>query len=192
MVRQKQNSQRYKNTNNTAIKLIIEQNYFQYNNQYYKPEKGIAMGSPISGTLAEIYLKLIEERYIKHSIENQNIVYYKRYVDDIFIIFDTNRINENTIKENMNSIDENFEFKVTEETNNSINCLDMTITRGTKRMEINVYRKPTSTDTTIHHTSNHPQDHKNAAYRYYMNRMITLPNTDKARTQEKKYILNTA
>ena len=75
------------------LKVIIEQNYFQYNNQYYKPEKGIAMGSPISGTLGEIYLQLIEERYIKHWIENQNIVYYKRYVDDIFIIFDTSRIN---------------------------------------------------------------------------------------------------
>jgi len=48
------------------LKVIIEQNYFQYNNQYFKPEKGIAMGSPISGTLAEIYLQLIEERYIKH------------------------------------------------------------------------------------------------------------------------------
>ena len=48
------------------LKVIIEQNYFQYNNQYFKPEKGIAMGSPISGTLAEIYSQLIEERYIKH------------------------------------------------------------------------------------------------------------------------------
>jgi hypothetical protein len=88
----------------------------------------------------------------------------------------------------MNNIAENVEFKITGETNNSINYLDVTITRDTKRMEINVYRKPTSTDTIIHHTSNHPQDHKYAAYRYYINRMITLPNTDKARAQEKKYI----
>jgi hypothetical protein len=55
------------------------------------------MGSPISGTFAEIYLQLIEERYIKHWIESQNIVYYKKYVDDIFIIFDNSRINEITI-----------------------------------------------------------------------------------------------
>jgi len=79
------------------LNVIIEQNYFQYNNQYFKPEKGIAMGSPVSGTLAEIYLRLIEERYIKHWIEDQNIVYYKRYVDDIFIIFDISRINEMTM-----------------------------------------------------------------------------------------------
>jgi len=57
------------------------------------------MGSPISETLAEIYLQLLEGRYIKHWIEDQNIVYYKRYVDGIFVIFDTSRINEITINE---------------------------------------------------------------------------------------------
>jgi hypothetical protein len=35
------------------LKVIIEQNYFQHNNQYFTQEKEIAMGSHISGTLAE-------------------------------------------------------------------------------------------------------------------------------------------
>jgi len=39
----------------TLLKTVMEQNYFQYNNQFYKPDKGIAMGSPISGTIAEVY-----------------------------------------------------------------------------------------------------------------------------------------
>jgi hypothetical protein len=47
------------------LKVIIEQNYFQYNNQFFHPRNGIAMGSPISGTLAEIYLQHIEELFIK-------------------------------------------------------------------------------------------------------------------------------
>jgi hypothetical protein len=42
----------------------MEQNYFQYNDQFYKPDKGIAMGSPISGTIAEVYLQWIENEYI--------------------------------------------------------------------------------------------------------------------------------
>jgi len=137
-------------------------------------------------------LQLIEEQYIKHWIEDQNIVYYKRYVDDIFIIFDTSRINEITINDIMNSIDEPLEFKITEETNNSINYLDMTINRNVNGMEISVYRKPTSTNVTIKHTTNHPQDYKYAAYRCYKNRMITLPNTERARIQERKCILSTA
>jgi len=30
------------------LNIIIEQNYFQYNNQFFRPENGIAVGSPIS------------------------------------------------------------------------------------------------------------------------------------------------
>jgi len=69
------------------LKIIIEQNYFQYNDQFFKPKNGIAMGSPVPGTLAEIYLQHIEELYIRHWTESKEIIYYKGYVDDIIIIF---------------------------------------------------------------------------------------------------------
>ena len=86
------------------LQVIIEQNYFQYNNQFFRPDKSIAMGSPISGTLAEIYQQFMEETYIKQWIENQEIIYYKRYVDDILIIFDQNKISETAIIIYMNNI----------------------------------------------------------------------------------------
>jgi hypothetical protein len=68
----------------------------------------------------------------------------------------------------------------------------MTINRSINGTEISVYRKPTSTDITIQHTSNHPRDHKNAAYSYYIKRKITLLNAERARKQERKYIHSTA
>ena len=94
------------------LKIIIEQNYFQHNNKYYKPTKGIAVGSPISGTLAEIYLQLLEEHHVKHWIENGDLFYYKRYVDDILIIIDTIKTDENILENRMNNIDNNLEFKI--------------------------------------------------------------------------------
>jgi len=48
------------------------------------------------------------------------------------------------------------------------------ITHG---LEIEVYRKPTSTDTTIHYNSNHPTEHTLAAYRFLPNKMHQLPPT---------------
>jgi DNA replication protein DnaD len=36
------------------LETILKQNYFQYNNQLFRPDKGIAMGPPISSTIAEI------------------------------------------------------------------------------------------------------------------------------------------
>ena len=79
------------------LSAIMEQNYFQYNKQCYKSQNGIAMGSPISGYLAEIYIQGIEETNIKHWLESKEIIYYKRYVDDIFILYNQNNSIEQQI-----------------------------------------------------------------------------------------------
>jgi hypothetical protein len=49
------------------------------------------MESPISGTMAEIFLQYIENRHLKQLLDSKNIIFYTRYVDDIFIIYDTTR-----------------------------------------------------------------------------------------------------
>jgi hypothetical protein len=65
----------------------MNQNYFQYNDKYYKPKSGEAMGSPISRTMAEIFLQDLEQNRLKHLLEDRKITHYNRYVDDIFIIY---------------------------------------------------------------------------------------------------------
>jgi len=47
------------------------------------------MGSPISGTIAEIFLQHLEHNHIKPFIESKQILYYTRYIDDILMIYDT-------------------------------------------------------------------------------------------------------
>jgi hypothetical protein len=66
-------------------------------------------------------------------------------------------------------------FTPTQEENNSISYLDLSISRQPQGIEIDIYRKPTTTGTTINFSSNHPMEHKMAAYRYLINRMKTLP-----------------
>jgi len=174
------------------LKIIIEQNLFQYNDQFFKPKNGIAMGSPVSGTLAEIYLQHIEELYIRHWIESKAIIYCKRYVDDIIIIFNHNKTNEIAITSIMNNINEQLKFKATVEVNKSINYWDLTISRNINKIEISVYRKLTNANITIQYASNHPWDHKRAAFTHYINRELTLPITEQARTQEWEIICNKA
>jgi len=53
-------------TNLELIRVILNQNYFQYNDKCFKPTKGIVMDSPISSTLAEIYLQFFEKLTIRH------------------------------------------------------------------------------------------------------------------------------
>jgi hypothetical protein len=46
-------------------------------------------------------------------------------VDDIIISFDKNKIDEDTIHNNFNNIDEHLEFKLSNEENETINYLDL-------------------------------------------------------------------
>ena len=62
--------------------------------------------------------------------------------------------------------------------------MDLTIFRNVNSIELAIYKKPTSADITIHYTSNHPWEHKKAAYTYHINRALTLPITEQARAQE--------
>jgi hypothetical protein len=121
---------------------------------------------------------------VKHWLDDKQILYYKRYVDDILIIYDKNKINEHEILNQANNIDKHLQFKHTSEENNSINYLDLTIYKNNTNFEIGIFRKPTSTDTTIHFKSNHPPEHKLAAFNYYINRMLTLPITKQQQQQE--------
>ena len=75
---------------------------------------------------------------------------------------------------------------------NIMNYLDITIQRNNNNMDIRIYRKITCTDTTIQFSSNHPHEHKIAAFRYYINRMITLPIREKSKKEEWKTILDIA
>ena len=56
-------------------------------------------------------------------------------------------------------------------------------------MDISIYRKSRGTDTTNQFSSKHPHEHKLAAFIYYINRMITLPITEKSKKEEWKTIL---
>ena len=108
------------------------------------------MGSPISDTVAEIFLQHLELLNIKHWLETREIIYYNRYVGDVIIIFDTNKTNENTIVYDMNATHHNLDFKPTQKNTNTISYLEITIKRDDNNLAINTHSKPTHTDKAIH------------------------------------------
>ena len=111
-----------------------------------------------------------------HCPEHKDIIYYRKYVDDLLIIYDQSRIKVDKIL-NFINIDDHLEFKVSEEVNNTLQYLDLSIRRNNNNIVLDIYRKPTYMDIMIHYTSNHPYDHKLATFIFYINRMITTPTT---------------
>jgi transcriptional regulator NrdR family protein len=98
------------------------------------------MGSPISSTTAEIYLQYLENIYIKHWLDSKEILFYKRYVDDILMAYDEEKIDEQIISQIINGIDNKLHFKMTTEVNSTINYLDILIRRNIINITMEMYR----------------------------------------------------
>jgi hypothetical protein len=68
----------------TLIHFIIENNYFQFATLIYKQLKGIAMGTNVAPDLANLYLYKLLDEFIVPRIPGRHLLYFKRYIDDIF------------------------------------------------------------------------------------------------------------
>jgi hypothetical protein len=97
----------------TLLNTILQQNYFSFDNQIYQPHKGVTMGSPISGIIAEIFLQSFEEKHLNHILDAHRIIFYTRYVDDILIIYNTEKTNPDHILKYMNSLHDDLVFTPT-------------------------------------------------------------------------------
>jgi hypothetical protein len=141
--------------------------------------------------LAEIFIQELEQNRLKHVLEGKKIIYYNRYVDDIFMIYDQNKITQDILKQ-FNTQHENLQITINEEINNQIEYLDLKLTNKQGQLEIEVYRKPTATDITINNSSCHPREHKLAAYKCWLQRLCKLPLDAKNKRKELDIIINIA
>ena len=144
----------------------------------------LKMGSPISSTVAEVFLRDVQNTHLKQILDAQNITFYARYVDDILLIYNTKHTTLEIIHSHINKVHPNLQFTPTFQHNNRISFLDLLIIRHPTQIETDIFRKTTTTDSTINYTSNHPTEHKMAAYRHLINRMLSLPLSTERRIAE--------
>ena len=86
-------------------------------NKYNNEIDGFIMYSSLGTALTNIFLRYHESIWLEDCMKDFNPVCYKRYVDDIFALF--NYINKKQIL--------NMKFSVATETNESLSLLDMKI-----------------------------------------------------------------
>ncbi|XP_023225421.1 uncharacterized protein LOC111626329 [Centruroides sculpturatus] len=136
------------------IEFSYRSNYFEINKNYYTQNEGVSMGSVIGPKLAEIVMIDIDEVINKI----QGIIIYKRYVDDILIIYDNKKITIEQIEARINNIHKGIEFKIEEEdiVSNSINYLDIVIKRNVNSLEFEPFKKSCAINTTIKYDSHIP------------------------------------
>jgi hypothetical protein len=84
----------------------------------------------------------------------------------------------------MNSVHLLLLFTPTTEVENTITYLDLAIHRQHHTFQLGIHHKPTQIDVTIHYKSNHPIQHKLAAYCCHINHMLTLPINESTKNQQ--------
>ena len=114
---------------------------FSFDETMYLQTDGVAMGSPLGPTLATIFLGYYERNIL-------NIVgaplYYCRYVDDTFAIFNNENECDN-FERRLNLLHPSLQFTSEKENNNKLSFLDVLVEKNQFGITTDIYRKPTFT-----------------------------------------------
>ena len=70
------------------FQFVTSQTNFLFNGNMYDQVDGVAMGSPLAPILANIFMGYHEKEWIRN-YNYGGLFYYKRYVEDIFAVFET-------------------------------------------------------------------------------------------------------
>ncbi|PSN42891.1 hypothetical protein C0J52_23441 [Blattella germanica] len=97
------------------LTTITNQNYFKLKDDVYKQKKGIPMGNPLSGILAEIFLQNLENNQCKNLIEKYKIKFMARYVDDILLIYDEGVTDITQVQNSFNNLNNNIKYTIEKE-----------------------------------------------------------------------------
>ena len=102
---------------------------------------GVAMGSPLGPSLANIFVGYYEALLFKRV--NKPLMYY-RYVDDTFAVF-TDEDECNEFFSHLNSFYPLLRFTFEEECNRTLPFLDVLVEKSDHEFVTSIYRKPTFT-----------------------------------------------
>ena len=112
---------------------------FSFNNILHRQIDGVAMGSPLGPSLANIFVGYYEALLFKRV--NKPLMYY-RYVDDTFAVF-TDEDECNEFFSHLNSLYPSLRFTLEKECNGTLPFLDVLVEKNDHKFVTSIYRKPT-------------------------------------------------
>ena len=112
-----------------------------FDQEFYK-QHGVAMGSAIGPTLANVFLCYHEKIWLQNCPSEFKPIIYRRYVDDTFLLFRSKHHIEK-FRNYLNRQHKIIKFTSETENENSISFFDIKITRDNNKFMTSVYHKPT-------------------------------------------------
>ena len=162
------------------VKFVLTTTYFNSKQTIYQQTKGVAMGSPLSPVVVNLFMEWLEEKAIDSAPPECKPKFWKRYVDNILEIIDRGQVQNLT--DHLNQIDPtgNIKFTFEEEADGGIAFLDTKVIRKPDgSIKLDIYRKPTHTNNQyLLLSSHHPLHQKLGVIRTLYDRKDTIITED--------------
>ncbi|XP_078504074.1 uncharacterized protein LOC144762705 [Lissotriton helveticus] len=150
--------------------LAHKENFFSYKGNLFLQCTGTSMGSTFAPSVAGLYVADFEAKHIlqPNNPFSSSIYFWKRYIDDILLIWIGDNEQLQAFFTWVNTRDQNLKFTHASSKSEAI-FLDVTIhIRGT-RLTTKTYHKPTAKNNLLEYTSFHPRPLKeNLPYGQYL------------------------
>ena len=170
------------------LRFCVTSTSFQYNNKHYKQIDGLAMGSPISPFMADIFMEEFEEKAFADETIRPKL--WKRYVDDVISVIKRSMVQ--TLLSHLNTQHPHIIFTIEEERNGSLPFMDVRFTKmANGELQREVYRKPTHTDRYVQYHSHHPVSVKTGLIDCLMERARNVSSSEEIFKKEKRHIQDT-
>jgi hypothetical protein len=168
-------------------KICLNQRVVKWDPRIYKQTSGLSMGNGLSPFAANIFMSDLEMRAHRESWFPRA---WFRYVDDVWAIVKKEKV-EITVRE-LNKLSPSIKFTYEREVQGKIPFLDLWIINEGGKIKFDIYRKAQSVQRYIPADSNHPFEHKMAAFNSMTFRLCNTPLTPERFKAEEKYIIETA
>ena len=105
------------------LEICTKESHFEFKGNYFNQIDGVAMGSPLAPTLANIFMHHLENKYMA-KLKELGVVEWLRYVDDTFVLINSKEKLEE-IHRFLNNLHKSIKFTYETEKRNSIAFLDV-------------------------------------------------------------------
>ena len=156
----------------TLLEFATKDALILFNGKYYEQIDGVAMGSPLGPCLANVFLCHWEEIWLKKCPIKFKPLYYKRYMDDTFLLFSSSE-DVKKFDKYINSRHKSMSFTHEVENDNKLPFLDILVARENS-FTTDMYRKPTFSGLYTNFHSFLPEKYKSGLVMTLLFRIFTI------------------
>ena len=149
------------------LNIVLKNNVIEFNNEFFLQLQGTAMGTKMAPAYANLFMGSLEPILLE--MGGDNILIWRRFIDDIFLIWLGSADQLTKFLNDINQVHPTIKFTY-EQSTRELTFLDVTIYKGpqfrvTNTLDVKTHIKPTNKQLYVHSTSYHPTSVKKAISR---------------------------